>query len=181
MRVTNYPKLSITQNDGGLKIRSGHKDGVYLNFGFDGKYERNKRNYKIYAGPVYIQKRCNFHPLIGKGSIPVILKPRSIGIATGTTLDNMTDTSCQYEFSLFGDSQGNYGANMTAEYLYWHDDKEFWHVNTYFSPGYTMLYHASFEQKLDDVLRLKIPAANLKNVKNKDQLIEKMKLYTLFS
>src|SRR5260221_13012403 len=86
MRIKEYPKLSITQNDGGLKIRSGHKDGVYLNFAFDGKYERNKRNYKIHAGPVFIQKHCQFHPLIGMHVPPpgngkiIKLKSRSVGL-----------------------------------------------------------------------------------------------------
>jgi len=185
MRIEKYPKLSITQNDGGLRIRSGHKDGVYLNFGFDGKYERNKRNYKIYAGPVFIQKRCNFHPLMDNASIPVLLKTRTVGATTmaynGTTLDSTRNLTCQYQFTLFGDSQGNYDAKMHAEFLYWHDDDEFWHVNTWFGRDSTQLYHARYEHTIGDVMRLAIPAANLKNVKNKDQLIEKIKLYTLFS
>lgn len=206
MRIEKYPKLSITQNDEGLKIRSGHKDGVYLNFRFDGKYERNKRNYKIYAGPVTIEKRCQFHPLVGHASIPVLLKSRTTGVnnkgapillksrsvgATtmasaietylGTTLDSTRDLTCQYRFTLFGDSQGNYDALLHSEFLYWHDDDEFWHVNTWFTRNTTQLYHARYEHAIGDVMRLAIPAANLKNVKNKDQLIEKMKLYTLFS
>ncbi len=198
MRITKYPKLSITQNDGGLKIRSGHKDGVYLNFKFDGTYERNKRDYKIHAGPVHIVKRCNFHPLIGQQATPpgngniIKLKSRSIGATTmSSALDNYFSSSinslktltCQYDFSLFGDSQGNYACNMTREYLYWHDEEEFWHVNTHFGADFTQIYHSTFENTLDDVMRggLKIPAANLKGVKNKDQLIEKLKLYTLFS
>ena len=193
MRIKEYPKLSITQNDEGLRIRSGHKDGVRLSFGFDGKYERNKRNYKIHAGPVFIQKRCQFHPLYGMhvtapGNGKLIkLKSRSVGLTTitnfGTTLDSLKDLTCQYGFTLFGDSQGNYDANLTTDFIYWHDDKEFWHVNTYFSSGYTQIYHSTYEDTVDDVMRtrLQIPAVNLKNVKNKDQLIEKLKLYTLFS
>jgi hypothetical protein len=193
MRIKEYPKLSITQNDGGLRIRSGHKDGIYMNFGFDGKYERNKRDYKIHSGPVFIQKRCNLHPLAGmhvtaptNGKI-ITLKSRSVGYTTmtnlGTTLDNLKQLTCQYVFTLFGDSQGNYDANLTTDFVYWHDDKEFWHVNTYFSSGYTQVYHSTYGSTVDDVLRtrLQIPAINLKNVTNKDQLIQKLKLYTLFS
>ena len=72
---------------------------------------------------------------------------------------------------------------MIREHLYWHDEEEFWHVNTYFRTDFTQVYHAKFDNTLDEVMRsgLKIPTANLKNVKTKDQLIEKLKLYTLFS
>jgi hypothetical protein len=193
MRIKEYPKLSITQNDGGLAIRSGHKDGVRLSFGFDGKYERNKRNYKIHAGPVHIQKRCQFHPLRGmhvttpsNGKI-IKLKSRSVGATTmtnfGTTLDSLRDTTCQYGFTLFGDSQGNYDVNLTTDFVYWHDDKEFWHVNTYFATGFTQVYHSTYGNTMEDLLRnrLEIPAINLKSVTNAEQLLQKLKLYTLFS
>lgn len=198
MRIKEYPKLSITQNDEGIRIRSGHKNGVRLSFKFDGTYERNKRNYKIHAGPVRIIKRCNAHPLLsqqitpsGNGKI-IKLKSRSVGATTmssainsyfGSSLNSLKTTVCQHEFHLFGDSQGNYACNMTREFLYWYDDKEFWHVDTYFGTDSSQLYHSSFENSLDDLLRggMNLPALNLKNVKNKDQLIEKLKLYTLFS
>lgn len=183
MRIAKYPKLSISVTDEGLKIRSGHKDGVYLNFKFDGSYERNKRDYKIHAGPVYVVRRCNFHPLIGEGN-PILLKQRSIGLSTmGSTINNLKSLTCQHEFTLFGDSQGNYDCKMNNEFLYWHDEEQFWHVNTYFGSNSTQIYHSTYENTLDEVVssRLVVPATNLKNVKNKDQLIEKLKLYMLFS
>lgn len=195
MRIAKYPKLSINASDTGLKIRSGHKDGVYLNFKFDGLYERNKRDYVIHNGPVFIEKRCNFHPLRALISYktvpaPIILKSRSVGATTmasaisshfGSNLDSLKDITCTHEFSLFGDSQGNYDVNLTSEFIYLNDGNEFWHVNTWFDTNKTQIYHGTFEQSIDDIMILKIPAIKLGNVKNKDQLIEKLKLYTLFS
>jgi len=184
MRIENYPKLTISVTDAGLKIKSRHQNGVYLHFGFDGKYTRNKREYKIYQQPVIIHKRCNFHPLKGMGDypLPVITMAANSPILAnqGTTLNTVKDITCQYEFSLFGHGD-IYAAGLTAEFIYWHDEIEFWHTDTYFGANKTHIYHAAFEQKLNDLMHLKLPAMNLKNIKDKDQFVNKLKLYTLFS
>lgn len=186
MRIKDYPKLTISVVEDGLKIKSRHKDGVYLHFGFDGKYVRNKREYKIYQQPIIITKRCNWHPLKGYGGDPsptITFKGTMASTLQeyfGTTLNSVKDTTCQYSFQLFG-NKGIYEVNLTSEFVYWHDDIEFWHTDTYFGTNKTQVYHASYEQKLDEMMRLELPAMNLKNIKDEEQFIQKLKLYALFS
>ncbi len=189
MRIKRYPKLLINIDKEGLKIGSGRKNGVYLNFGFDGTYERNKRDYEIHKRPVIIQRRCQSHPMIDaeRGYI-VPSKQKNVGPGAmvsgpylGTTINTMYNTVCQYDFMLYGDSQGNYDAKLASDFIFWHDSTEFWHTNTYFTNEETHLYHGRYEQKLEEVLRQVLPAMNLRNVKTKDQFIQKLKLYNLFS
>lgn|SRR5574337_34168 len=184
MKVDEYPKLSVEETREGLKIKSGHPQGVMLNFSFDGQYKRNKRNYKIYEKPLKIIKKCNVHPLIGGFSIPVILKSRTVGMTVqtyqGSTLDSLKNLTCQYEFHIFGDDEG-YETCLRSEFLYWRNEEEFWHINSYFKANKSQLYHGYYLEKLENMLRLGLPAANLKNVKTADDFIKKMRLYTLFS
>lgn len=167
MHITRYPKLLITQNDEGLLIKSKNANGLFLDFKFDGKYERSKRNYEIHKGPIYIKKYCHFHPLFDNYK--------------GVSLDSIKDTTCCYIFSLFGDAQGNYSTNMEYEGIAWHDDLEFWHLNTYYSDNVTHVYHGLYSKKIDDVMHLTLPIMDLSSIKNQDQYLKKLKLYTLFS
>lgn len=168
MHVSRYPKLLITQNDEGLVIKSKKANGLFLNFKFDGKYERSDRNYEIHRRPVYIKKYCHFHPLYS-------------GTTAGTTLDTIKDTTCHYAFTIFGDSQGNYAANMAYEGIAWHNEEEFWHINTFYSRGETHLYHGEFGKTIEDALHLTLPPMDLSGAKNEEQYLKKLKLYTLFS
>ncbi len=203
MKIKGYPKLTTHVSNEGLRIRSGHKNGVYLFFGYDGTYVRNKRDYEIHKRPIIIHKRCNFHPmrsdnkLLGTSIVnlppgPIKLKSRSTGMTTmasaiqtyyGTTLESMKDVTCQYDFMLFGDSYGNYDCKLNAEFVYHHNDEEFWHIDTYFSSNSTTLYHSRFDATVEQAVQasLKLPAMNLQNTKNIEQFLSKLRLYTLFS
>lgn len=181
MKVSRYPKLSIDVTDDGLKIKSAHPNGVYLFFKYDGTFDIGKRNYKVYNGPIHIIKRCMFHPQ--KSGPVTILKSRSLGLSTGTgtTMDNLKDLTCQYEFFLFGDAEGNYSGDLHTEWLYYHDEESFWQVNTWFGSDKTHIYSAKFLDRFSDMLQLKVPATNMRGVQTIQQLIGKIKMYTLFS
>jgi len=168
MHVSRYPKLLITQNDEALVIKSKNANGLFLNFKFDGKYERSKRDYEIHRRPVYIKKYCHFHPLTSDVNI-------------GTSIDSIKDVTTHYAFTIFGDSQGNYDANMAYEGLAWHNEEEFWHINTFHSRNESYIYHGLFTQSIDEVLRLTLPIVNMSGVTNVEQYLKKLKLYTLFS
>src|SRR5580692_2706581 len=54
-----HPKLQFYIGDKGFRISSGHfKSGVLMLFNFNGAYQRNKRDYKIYNSPLIINRRC---------------------------------------------------------------------------------------------------------------------------
>lgn len=173
MRIVRYPKLSINVTDEGLLINSIYKDGARLLFKYDGKFERNKRDYKIYDGPIHIERRCMFHPQ-RSGAVTNIS-------SRGTTIDNLKDLTCQYEFFLFNDGNGNCSADMHTEWLYYHNEEAFWQVNTWFGSGKTHIYSAKFSDTFNNMLQLKTPAINMSSVQNPEQLIGKIKMYTLFS
>jgi hypothetical protein len=180
MRVVRYPKLSINVTDEGLKIWSGHKSGIYLFFKNDGTFDRNKRDYKIHSEPVHIQKHCPTH-ILKEGPITVIKGNPPYIRARDTTLDNLRELACQYEFFLFGDSEGNYVTSLHSEFLHYNTSEAFWHLNTWFGSDATRVYYGEFYQKINEMLRLKLPATNAKNIQSAEQLISKIKMYTLFS
>lgn len=176
MHVEGYPKLSAKVTDTGLEIKSDKQNGAYLHFGFDGKFTRNKRNYKVYSKPLVIKKYCHFHPLFSYVTPSQIIT----GQSSSSSLNHVKDTTCQYEFIIYGNHE-IYSSEMSKDFIYWHNDEQFWHANTYFISNRTDVYHATYEHKIDEILRLMLPAMNLRNVKDKDQFIQKLKLYTLFS
>ena len=180
MRVVRYPKLSINETDEGLKIQSSHKGGIYLLFKIDGTFDRNKRDYKIHSEPVHIQKHCPIH-ILKEGPVTAIKGNPPYVRARDTTLDNLRELTCQYEFFLFGDDKGNYVTSLHTEFLHYNTSKAFWHLNTWFGIKTTRIYSGGFHQKMTEMLQLKLPAMNAKSVQNPEQLISKIKMYTLFS
>lgn len=168
MHISRYPKLSITQNDGGLLIKSKNKNGMFLDFKFDGTFARSKRDYEIHRRPIYIKKYCHFHPLYS-------------GTSVGTSLDTIRDITCHYAFTIFGDSRGNYASNMAYEGIAWHNEEEFWHVNTFYSEDKTDVYHGRYDKTIEDALHLRLPVMDLSGAKNLEQYLKKLRLYTLFS
>jgi hypothetical protein len=175
MRIASHPKLLITQNDEGLRIHSKHPNGVYLNYNYDGKFERNKRDYKIHQEPVTIYKGCPFHS-IKNGPISIISS--AVG---GTEIRTLKNLNCQYAFTLIQDHNGGFTSHLITEFLFYFNDEEFIHVNTWFHFDETRIYKAKFYSKIDEMLVLDLPATNMKAAQTIEQLVDKVKLFTLFS
>lgn len=179
-KIKKYPKLSVGQTEEGLKIQSANKNGVFLFLKYDGTYERNKRNYKIYSNPLFIEKICTHHMRGEPHTIMTTYRGGSTN-AVDTSLGNLRETAYSYMFTILGDSEKNYDAHLHQEVTHYSDYEAFWHVNTRFYDKTSTVYHAEWGKKLSEVMYLKLPAINLKSVQNVDQLISKIKLYTLFS
>ena len=204
--VAYNANLNIDIHDGGLRISSGHNNGIRMLFGFDGKYQRGKKSYKIYKESIRLVKYCKqcrsssykgttqlLLPLSRASTLNpkpvIILKSRSIGATTVSTalnnftsLNNMKNKECSYTFMLTGDAEGNYDGGLLWEEARYHDDKSFWHVDTSYVSKSSNLTHSSFEGAIGDVMTLQIPApVNLKNVENIDQFLSKFKMMMLLS
>lgn len=158
-------KLYINVTDLGIEIKSGHKEGVYLLLGFDGKYKTNSRKYKIYSEDLLLRKYCSNH-----SDITAIL-----------SIDSMDKMACGYSFFVHPMNNGNYGIYLHSETVHYRDKKDFWHVDVSYPRQVSIIAHARFSQKIDKVKYLNVPIINLSNVKNKEQFLDKIKLYTLFS
>lgn len=167
MHIDGYPKLLIEKDDKKLTIKSNKTNGVFLNFNFDGTYERNKRTYEIHNRQIYVRKYCHFH-------MPQLKE------FNGTSINDIKDTSCCYNFTL--QAKGNtYEAYMDYEGLGWHNDIEFWAVDVFYWDDTTHIYHGLYSKTIADVLHMKLPIMNLRSVKNQEQYLNKLKLYATFS
>ena len=167
MHIDDYPKLFIEQEKDKLSIKSNKPNGVFLNFNFDGTYERNKRTYEIHKRELYIRKYCHFHMPHLKEFI-------------GTSIDDIKDISCGYNFTLQS-SNGTYTANMDYEGIAWHNDVEFWALDTFHAEDASHIYHGLYAKTIADALHLHLPVMNLSAVKTEEQFLNKMRLYALFS
>lgn len=165
VRSIRNRKLLVEVDDSGVKIRSVHKEGVNLSFGFDGKYERNKRSYVIYSKPINFIKSCPDHN----------------DDSTITSIKTSNKLACKYSFFAAGNCEGTYDIDMHSEAIHYHDNEAFWHVNTFFQSEQSLIYHARFKDKIDQTICLSVPTINLSNIKNKEQFLNKIKLYSLFS
>ncbi len=179
-KIKKYPKLSITQDDEGLRIQSESKNGVRFIIKYDGTYERNKRTYKIYSNPLFIEKVCSHH-MRGEPDLLLTGYRGGSNSSVDTSLGNLKELAYSYMFTVLGDSEGNYDAHLHQEIAHYYHHQAFWHVNTRFYDKTSTVYHAEWYQKISEILHLSLPAIDLKNIHNTDQLISKIKLYTLFS
>lgn len=179
-RIKKYPKLSIDQTDEGLRIQSSHKNGVYLLLKYDGTYDRNKRNYKIYSNPIFIEKICPHHMRGEPDTVMTTYRGGSVN-AVDTSLGNLRELAYSYMFTTMCVSGEKYDAHLHQEVAHYNDYEAFWHVNTRFYAQMSSIFHAEWGQKINEVMHLNLPAIDLKNVRNTEQMISKIKLYTLFS
>ncbi len=179
-RIKKYPKLSITQSDEGLKIQSEHKNGAYLLLKHDGTYERNKRNYKLYSNPIFIEKVCPYHMRGEPATLFTGYRGGSDGMLD-TSLGNLKELAYSYMFTTLCVSDDKYDAHLHQEVTHYNDYEAFWHINTRFYAKMSSVYHAEWSKKISEVMHLNLPSIDLKNVHNIDQMLSKIKLYTLFS
>jgi hypothetical protein len=174
--------LTLNRVHDGLLIETGLK-GIAVHFKFDGTYVKMKRWNDLYVKPMSILKECpDCLPQIDidrKHRTNIQYKSRSLG---ATTLMQLQDLRCAYTMTLFGDSEGNFAANLDWEDIKFHDGGKFYHIKTHFPDNQTELLSGAFEdESIKDATRLSFPAVNTSGVHNTDQLLNKLKLYNVFS
>lgn len=168
MHVDGYPKLIIGQDSDKLFIKSNKPNGVFLNYHFDGSFERNKRTYKIHTGTVFINKYCHFH------------MPNREEFK-GKTINDIKEISDAQQFSLSINSDNTYNVALEYDGVSCHDDVELWALDTFHSDNITHIYHGFYSKTIGEMLHLKLPIVNLSSIKTKEQFLNKMKLYALLS
>lgn len=184
--VDKHPNLFVTVYENSIRISSRPKNGICMFFNFDGSYRRGKRYYKIYGEPLKIIKYCKDCCQESDEELCIIkFKSRSIGYTTMypyySSIDNIKKLHCSYSIDLRALTSNHYSTSLKNEIIRYFDGYRFHHVMTDFSNELTVIHTAKFEQKLEDMLVLRLPATNLSKSTNTDQLIDKVKLLTLFS
>ena len=163
-----------------------------MSFGFNGSFQRNERNYKIYKSPLIISKYCSLcrentavvNALSSLSATPnIILKSRSVGRTTqlGTTFNNMKELECSYVFQIMGFNQ-KYSVNMNHESIRYNDEESFYHTDTSFISGTTIITHSKFSSSINDILTLRIAnPVNFSKITSAEQFVDKCKKLILFS
>lgn len=189
----------------GLKIKTSKTSGYFL-FGFDGKFSRNNQKPGAYHKfPLLFTKRCpTCNPRNKKGNSkkganipppatrPIKLKSRSVGPTTmvqtiishfqnSPSIDNIKNVSCYYTFSLEMKSQDEYDIKLMNEQIRYPSEEAFHHVYTDFVKNKTSLSYGFFNKSIYDVLHLESTSKMLNQIKTKEDLMSKFKLYQLFS
>lgn len=193
MTIPRHTNLSISIHEGGLRIKSGHKAGIMMLFGFDGTFQRNKRDYSIYHKPLEIWLGCHvclssytdepISCIYTNGNIIHIHKNRSAGYTTKyMSLENLKNSGCLFTFMLHSNSSmSGYELQPLADLVRYCDGEAFYHWTTYFDRNTTKLESGKFFETLDDMFSLTVPSTSLAGTHNKDEFLKKFKLYTLFS
>ena len=189
--------LSHSIDETGLKIFSSHKKGVFYLFCFDGKLIKGKREFGVgYKTPFHFIKECPSCKPIRKEATTYLnpasisISSRSVGATTiglavdqyHTTLENIKSYGCNYRFTLnCGKIEQGYSVQMESEIIRYPSNEAFYHIHTDFIKDETILNHGFYNDVLPQTLQLKASGKNISRLKTKEDLIEKFKLYSLFS
>jgi hypothetical protein len=182
MKVSAYDLAGITihRTSEGLMIETGLK-GVAVYFKYDGTYEKMKRWNNLYSKPMSLLKECPkcIPNLSGLQRSDIVFKSRSVGATT--SVSNVKDLRCAYTFQMWGDAEGNFDSKLDWEDIKYHDDDRFYHINTKFQDNRTEIKSADFQDTIDSVFKLNVPAMKCNSIKTTSQLIHKIKTYMIFS
>lgn len=179
LKALDLAGVRLQRTNTGLMIETGLV-GLAVHFKFDGTYEKMKHWNPLYVKPMNILKECPEclpEDLVGRNN-PIVYKPRSAGF---TTLARFKEKRCAYTFNLFGDSEGNFDSNLDWEDVKFFQDDKFYQLKTNFPDDNTEILSGSATDGFDGLLRMSLPAINIKNVGTTEQFIDKMKLFNLFS
>lgn len=180
-----YMNLQPSLTNDGLKIKSeGSGRTIDYLFKLDGTFQYNN----FYKKPFIINKKCKscMHDFLKNENYANIKKIKTLNyLKSGTTINNIKSQGTFYSFAIYTNTLGTYEADILSDNIRYYNANEFWHLNTDFKKtdqdSATNLYHGKFNQSLTEIFKLSIPTVNVSNIKTKEQLINKFKLYTLFS
>ncbi len=194
--------IRFDRTNEGLLAELFTKDKNYsVYFKNDGTYERMKKWNNMYVKPLNILRECP--KCIPKVDIVedkvtfatpqpphILLKSRSVGATTttgsallmATTINSLKDLRCAYTFELFGDAEGNFDSILNWEDIRFCTKTDFYHIKTNFKEGKTWIKSGNFKKDtLETIVSMNVPAVNATNILTTEKLLEKIKLYNLFS
>lgn len=169
----------------GLSLQTHHRQDIYgkpsltgLNFKYDGSFYRTDVCPKwVIENTISVSMVCdicNEHP---------VTKERNLGY---TTVMQIKENQYSYSFILSGSARKKtYRGELTHEVLKYTRDGKFYHVDTYLQTGHATVRMGTCESTdtLDMMLKgfMNLSIPSLTKMESVDQIVEKIKLYTLFS
>lgn len=150
------------------------EDETTLIFKFDGTYAKPSGELQELAGPVtfhMVCNECNKNPVHSKH----------------LSLDNFLTTQYYYTFTLFDQENGQYKGVLESEYAKYIENDKFYHVHMNLKEATSACRVGSCNGTetlgtiIDGINRIEVPNLNTANMKDIYQLVDKLKLYVLFS
>jgi hypothetical protein len=184
--IPDYPQLDFSVDD--KRFYLSHKDKPALSVNFDNEimvevgYRNKYKHHEIFKDPLRIIKgckNCQSEYVFRRDAWETPLN--RIHNTYHTSLNNIKAKECSYTFSICQASK-KYFANLQFEVIRFHDDKQFYHIDSSHQGNVSALHHASFDAKLEDIFYLNLSSVvNLSNIKDLDSYIKKCRTIMLFS
>lgn len=183
--VPTTRKDSIKIHQRGLSLCSHHKQDIYgkpsltgLNFRYDGTFDKNDA-----CPPWVINNTLRVYMICDYCVAQPIHKTRSMGY---TTLMQIRENQYYYTFELVGNEKtGTYEGLLEHEILKYTHEGKFYHIDAYLQTGHASVRmgscdgNVSLDKMLNGFINISVPS--LTKMESLEQIVEKMKLYTLFS
>jgi len=180
MKSPDLAGVDMFVDAGGLKVVTGHKD-ISVYFKFDGTYEKMKKWNSLYAKPLFVMKECPICiPSIKIDGRKIKIKSRSVGI-TRTFSDYLSDFRYCYTFEIFGHDNCTFDAKLNNEYIKVNDGEKYYHITTDFNEKISDIYCGKIDYTSNSTIDMKVPIINTSTINDKEQLMNKIKLYNTFS
>jgi hypothetical protein len=164
----------LTLTDDRLNLET---DGLNLNFYYDGIFTSN------IADPQTYNERL-IHMMCRLCSQQHLHKSRTLG---SSTISDINVNQHYYAFILRGNTKGSFDGHLSHELIKCVRDGKFYHVDFSLTDRRAACKMGSCDMKqtLDDLvlkmMNLHVPVFDASRIQNIDTLVEKLKLYNLFS
>lgn len=153
-------------------------------FKHDGTFTKDKGMTKHFRAPFLVVMacaKCRYSPITPEKD------GRSLGSLGMSMLMDIRKIQHYYSFDLYADANGTYDGNLGKETIKYSKDDKFYHLDVdlktkqaNFKMG-TCAGHDMLETLLEGLLDLKVPNVDTSKFTSIEQVIEKFKLYNLFS
>ncbi|HEY5268311.1 MAG TPA: hypothetical protein VII94_04210 [Candidatus Saccharimonadales bacterium] len=149
-------------------------EATTLVFKFDGTYAKPSGDLQQLAGPVVFHMVCD-----ECNKTPIHSRQLSI--------DNFLSSQHYYTFTIFDQKNGKYKCELEREYVKYTENSKFYHVHVDLKETTSVCQIGSCNVKdtigilMSKINKIETPNLNISNITDIRQLVDKCKLYNLFS
>jgi hypothetical protein len=157
-------------------------NGLNLNFYFNGVFAFNIIDPQIITNPQYNERLISM--MCRRCSRQHLHKSKTLG---SSTISDINVSHHYYTFILRGNNKGSFDGYLSHESVKCVRDGKFYHVDfdLYTKQAVCKMGSCDVKQTLDDLvskmMNLHVPVFDASRIQNIDTLVEKLKLYNLFS
>jgi hypothetical protein len=182
----SYVEISgshVTLTDDRVNLET---DGLNLNFYFDGIFTGNISDPQVITAPQIYNERL-IHMICRRCSHQYLRQSNKSRTLGASTISDINVNQHYYTFILRGNNKGSFDGYLSHESVKCVRDGKFYHVDfdLYTKQAVCKMGSCDVKQTLDDLvskmMNLHVPVFDASRIQNIDTLVEKLKLYNLFS